>query len=169
MNFEEIEENTAAHILRHYTNAPLNQDYSCYLCYPIPPVEEISQAFRNFWIWLNYEFQAESFTSCTVTAFNIFETLFTSPPSEYRTDQITKVVTKLLISIRYKRLFFSFEVPSLYIQVLASKSNCYQIPITLPISEEAFQELLDLELLSIQQDRQLIQQILSSLHLYQEV
>jgi len=99
MNFEELEENTATHILRHYTNSPLNQDYSCYWCYPIPPIEDISESFKYFWTWFKQEFQVDTFSAYTVTAFNLFETFILSPPSEHRTAQLTRIATRLLTSI----------------------------------------------------------------------
>ena len=34
MNFEEVERNTTEHIIRHYSNADLNVDYTCSWCYP---------------------------------------------------------------------------------------------------------------------------------------
>src|SRR5215469_14494547 len=107
MNFEELEENTASHILRHYTNTSLNQDYSCYWCYPIPLVEEISNSFRHFWVWFRQEFQADTFSAYTVVSFNLFETFILSPDSEYHTNQLVRTVTRLLTSIRFKRIPFS--------------------------------------------------------------
>ena len=34
MNFEELERTTSEHIVRHYLDEPLNQDYTYHWCYP---------------------------------------------------------------------------------------------------------------------------------------
>ena len=110
MNFEELEANTATHIIWHYSNSLLNQDYSCFVYYPIPPEEEISDSFKNFWIWFRQEFQADTFSAHTIVSFNLFEIFISSPPSEYRTAQLSRIADRLLISIRFLRRPFSAKV-----------------------------------------------------------
>src|SRR5215469_15444712 len=101
MNFEELEENTTIHTLRHFTNTLLNQDYSCYWYYPIPPIEEISDSFKNFWIWFQQELQADTFLAHTIVSFNLLKTFVFSPTLEYHTNQLSRIVTRLLTSIRF--------------------------------------------------------------------
>src|SRR5215475_14391418 len=126
MNFEELEENTAIHTIRHYTNTPLNQDYSCFVCYPIPSEEETSDSFKNFWLWFKQEFRADTFSAYTVVSFNLFENFILAPASEHRTTQLSKVINHLLSSIRFITRPFSPEVLFLYTQGLAAKTNCFQ-------------------------------------------
>src|SRR5215469_10293345 len=101
MNFEELEENTTIHTLRHFTNTPLNQDYSCYWCYPISSIEEISDSFKNFWIWFQQELQADTFSTHTIVSFDLLKTFVLSPTSEYHTTQLSRIVTRLLTSIQF--------------------------------------------------------------------
>src|SRR5215469_12823639 len=162
MNFEELEENTAIHVLRHYTGTPLNQDYSCFVCYPIPTEEATSSSFKNFWLWFKQEFRADTFSAYTIVSFDLFKNFILAPASKHHTIQLPKVINRLLSSIRFIRRPFSSEVLFLYTQGLAARTNCFQTPVDLSTSEAVFQELLDQELLSIQRDRELIRQILAS-------
>jgi hypothetical protein len=99
MNFEEIEINTAIHILRHYSNSILNEDHSCYICYPVPPLHSITTAFGNFWIWINRTSGAETYSAYTITAFNLFNYLVSTTLSGQQSDQLPSVLTRLLTSI----------------------------------------------------------------------
>jgi hypothetical protein len=60
---EEIELNSIQHILRYHSNQPLNQDFSCYWCYPPTPITLTTPAFQNFWDWFNREFQADTYSA----------------------------------------------------------------------------------------------------------
>jgi Retrotransposon gag protein len=166
MNFEELERNISIHILRHfthsYTREPLNEDFTCNLCYPPPPLEENSIPFQNFWIWFQYEHRAETFSAYTVVTFNLFEQLFNTAESDYRTNRLQAIVIRLLSSIRYRTTPFSAEVLLHYIQGLADRTHCFQRPVDLSISSEVLQEIYDQELINIQRVRLLLRQILSS-------
>jgi len=81
---EEIELNSIQHILQHHSNRPLNQDFSCYWCYPPAPITLTTPAFQNFWDWFNREFQADTYSAQTVTAFTLFEGLIFAPETEHR-------------------------------------------------------------------------------------
>ena len=44
MNFEEVERNTTEHIIRHYSNTPLNVDYTCSWYYPPPTLNNLEDS-----------------------------------------------------------------------------------------------------------------------------
>jgi hypothetical protein len=126
MNFEELERTTSEHIVRHYLDEPLNQDYTCHWCYPPPPIETLSNSFNNFWNWFRREYQADTFTSRTTVAFNLFEQLSGTPESEHRNSRLIRVIYQLLSSIRYRVRPFSADVIYLYIQGISFRTNCFQ-------------------------------------------
>jgi hypothetical protein len=106
MNFEIQEERILQHLFAHHTNQPLNQDYSCLICYPtsnrIP-----NQQFIHFWNWLQRYYNAESYSSYSVTALPLYLQLFqeeTFPTNSHRT---TTYLVKLLFSFRYRTRPFS--------------------------------------------------------------
>ena len=115
MNFEAIERNTVEHIVRHYSNSPLNEDYTCNWCYPPPPFDTLSTRFQNFWNWFHYEYRAETYTERSVVAFNLFEQLSNTPVSEHRNSRLTKIIYQLLSSLRYRTIPFSSDVIYLYV------------------------------------------------------
>jgi hypothetical protein len=101
MNFEELERTTSEHIVRYYLDEPLNRDYTCNWCYPPPPFETLPNSFKNFWNWFRREYQADTFTSRTIVAFNLFEQLSNTPESEHRNSRLIRDIYQLLSSIRY--------------------------------------------------------------------
>ena len=99
MNFEEIERNLAEHIIKHFTNGPLNVDYTCHWCYPPPAFETLKSSFQKFWKWFHRSHEAESYSARTVVTFNLFEYLHNTPISEHRNTRLQEVIVKLLTSI----------------------------------------------------------------------
>jgi hypothetical protein len=162
MNFEELERTTSEHIVRHYLDEPLNRDYTCNWCYPPPPFETLSNSFKNFWNWFRREYQADTFTSRTIVAFNLFEQLSNTPESEHRNSRLIRVIYQLLSSIRYLVRPFSADVIYLYIQGISFRSNCFQQPITLSISSRVYTEILEQDLVRPIVDRRLLQQLVAS-------
>ena len=143
MNFEEIEINTAIHTLRHYSNSELNEDHSCYICYPVSPIHSINNAFENFWIWIHYTFRAETYTAYSVTAFNLLRYLVSTTLSGQQSDQLPQVLVRLLTSIRYLRRPFSSEILYNYTLGIAFRTNCFEQRVNIYNSSEAYQEVLD--------------------------
>ena len=76
MNFEEVERNTTEHIIRHYSNADLNVDYTCSWCYPPPTPNNLEDSFIYFGAWFAYEHQADTYSARTTTSFNLFKNLY---------------------------------------------------------------------------------------------
>ena len=146
MNFEELERTTSEHIVRHYLDEPLNQDYTCHWCYPPPPIETLSNSFNNFWNWFRREYQADTFTSRTTIAFNLFEQLSGTPESEHRNSCLIRVIYQLLSSIRYRVRPFSADVIYLYIQGISFQTSCFQQHVTLSISSRVYTEILEQDL-----------------------
>jgi len=113
MNFEEVERNTTEHIIRHYSNADLNVDYTCSWCYPPPTPNNLEDSFIYFWAWFAYEHQADTYSARTTTSFNLFKNLYHTPESEHRDTRLQSTIVAILSSIRYKTtlyrlIFYSF-------------------------------------------------------------
>lgn len=125
MNFEELERITSEHIVQHYLDEPLNQDYTCNWCYPPPPFETHSNSFQNFWIWLRLEYKAKTYTARTIVAFNLFERLSGTPESEHRDSRLIRIIYQLLSGIRYRVRPFSSDVLYFYIQGISFRTNCF--------------------------------------------
>src|ERR1044071_3751136 len=160
---EEIELNTVRHILLHHSNRPLNQDFSCYWCYPPPLITLTTPAFQNFWDWFSREFQADTYSAQTITAFTLFERLIFAPGTEHRDRQLAEVIIRIFISVRFRRRILSTEVLYYYIQGLANRTNCFQSPVDSATSLAVFRDILDQSLLQLQQDRQLVEETLAVL------
>jgi hypothetical protein len=160
---EEIELNSIQHILQHHSNQPLNQDFSCYWCYPPTPITLTTPAFQNFWDWFNREFQADTYSAQTVTAFTLFEELIFAPETEHRDRQLAEVIIRIFISVRFRRRIFSTKVLYYYIQGLANRTNCFQFPVDFTASLAVFRDILDQSLLQLQQDRQQVEETLAVL------
>ena len=64
---------------------------SCLVCYPItravPLPDNILRKFHNFWNWIRIYCYAETYTAYTLTAFNIFITIFPTEPISEGTGQ----------------------------------------------------------------------------------
>jgi hypothetical protein len=165
MNYtpEEIELNSVQHILLHYSNRPLNQDYSCYWCYPPAPITRTPLTFQNFWNWFSREFQADTYSAQTTTAFALFEGLIFAPETEHRNQHLGETIVRIFISVRFRRRIFSTEVLYYYIQGLASRTNCFQFPVDFATSSAVFRDILDQSLLQLHQDRQQVEETLAVL------
>ena len=143
MNFEEVERNTTEHIIRHYSNTPLNVDYTCFWCYPPPALNNLTDSFIYFWAWFGYEHQADTYTARTTTSFNLFKILYHTPESEYQDERLKSVIISILSSIRYLSTPLSFDILFLYIQGIAFNTNCFEQQVTLSISQGVYIEILD--------------------------
>src|SRR5215208_8481895 len=150
MNFETIERNTVGHIVRHYSNSSLNEDYTCNWCYPPLPFNTLSNNFQNFWNWFHYEYQAETYTARSVVAFNLFEQLSNTPVSEHRNNRLTRIIYQLLSSLRYRTIPFSSDVIYLYVQGVSFETNCFQQPVDQSISLKVYIKILNQDLIQIQ-------------------
>ena len=127
-----------------------------------PPLNTLTNSFKNFWNWLNYEYQAETYTSRTVIAFNLFEQLSNTPESDYRNNRLMRIIYILLSSICYRTRPFLSDVIYLYIQGISFSTDCFQQTVDLSISLRVYIELLEQELVGIQRDRQLLRRIITS-------
>jgi hypothetical protein len=126
MNFEEVERNTTEHIIRHYSNTPLNVDYTCFWCYPPPALNNLEDSFIYFWVWFNFEHQADTYSARTTIAFNLFKNLYHTPETEYRDERLKNIIVSILSSIRYRSTPLSFDILFLYIQGIAFNTNCFE-------------------------------------------
>ena len=80
--------------------------------------------------------------------------------SEYRTTRLATFILKTLYSIRFNTWSYSFKVEFYYIQGLASRTNCFNQPISLSTSVEVYNEIIDRQLLDLQQNIIALQQLL---------
>jgi hypothetical protein len=157
MNFEEIERNTAKHIIKYFTNVPLNTDYTCLWCYPPPAFDTLKLSFQNFWKWFQLAQGAETYSAKTIVTFNLFEHLNNTPISEHRNTRLQEVIVKLLTSIRYKNLPLSSDILYFFIQGVAFETNCFQQSVNYTIALKVYGEILDQNLLQLQKDRLQVQ------------
>ena len=161
MNFESNTSVIIVHDLGHIIENISNEDHSCILCYPPPPLINTPNTFKNFWNWFQQELGARTFSAYTISAFRAFETIFILPESEYRSTRLATFILKTLYSIRFNIRSYSFKVEFYYIQGLASRTNCFKQPISLSTSVEVYNEIIDRQLLDLQQDITALQQLLA--------
>jgi len=85
--------------------ASATRDISCYLCYPPPPKQKVSEAFWNFWTWLSNSFRAATYTAYSVTAFEVFlRILRDHPPNRtFISNQLSNLAYRALLSVYYVR------------------------------------------------------------------
>ena len=96
MNFKSNTSVIIIHDLRHIIGNISNEDHSCILCYPPPPLINTPNTFKNFWNWFQQELGARTFSAYTISAFRAFETIFILPESEYRSTRLATFILKTL-------------------------------------------------------------------------
>jgi hypothetical protein len=102
MNFEDHLQEIVQHRQNHLTTTVTTPLPSCIRCYPRPQASQISNTFKRFFLWLNQEYQAHSFTGYTVTAFNTYITAFNNDSSQSKSNQVVNLTIQLLFSLEYR-------------------------------------------------------------------
>src|SRR5438034_6153988 len=129
MLFEQQEQLSVQHLIQHFQREiPITVDHSCLICFPQPRI--IPVTFLNFWNWIEQYYFGDSFTLYTVSALPIYCQAFRNDPNIIKSQSVVNLAVKLFLSIRYKRLPYSFT-DLLYIFLnFTFRTNYFQDPIT---------------------------------------
>src|SRR5581483_11245993 len=130
--FEQQGELHDRHHSEHYLNLTLTaRDNSCYLCYPPPPKQRLSESFWNFWTWLLSDFSAATYSAYTVTAFEAFLRLLRDHPPNATiiSNQLSNLAYRTLLSVHYVKplpephlLYYFINLPAI--------TNWFSNPVT---------------------------------------
>jgi hypothetical protein len=64
----------------------------CEICYSLPDITKLSQEFLNFWNWISNNYKTLSYTSYTITTFQLFVIIFSIKIAR---DNIVSLVIEL--------------------------------------------------------------------------
>ena len=131
MSFKKQEKLTVRHLIEHYLNAAeITRDTLCYICYPSYQAI-VTQPFVHFWDWITNYYRAESYTSYTVTAFNLHLTQFRSTTGTLVSQRYLHTIARILFSIRYRIRPSATLSKLIYIVLeLTVQTNYFERPVT---------------------------------------
>ena len=141
------------HTLQRNSNRPLRtSDHSCRICYLV--TEEPNQRFTHFWDWITNHFQADTYSSFTVTIFPVYLTAFELEDS----SRTTEIASQLLLSIRYLAEPLQTRDLLLFLFNLTIRTDNFSRPVSPAILNQLTDEITTPETMNNQRPQQQGQQ-----------